>query len=94
MITKNDLIDLPAYTESGEYLGRVVDFELEPATHAIVRYHVRSRDSIKDLLKARELVVASTQVISLSNEKMVVDDGVILSPAIEEQVAKKAAMAT
>lgn len=94
MITKNDLIDLPVYTQSGEYLGRVVDFELDPATHTIFRYHVRSRDSIKDLLQARELVIASAQVISLNNEKMVVDDGAIPSPATEERVAKKAALAT
>jgi sporulation protein YlmC with PRC-barrel domain len=66
---------LPVVTVSGAQLGRVHDFELDPIEQRIIRYSVRSGRLIGDLL-SRELLIASRQVVSLSDEKMVVDDAV------------------
>jgi sporulation protein YlmC with PRC-barrel domain len=83
-LKKNDLLNLPVYTQSGQHLGRICDFEFDPVAQAVVKYYVRSTGLIKELLH-KELLINREQVVSISPEKMVVDDGVI--PAGE---AKKA----
>lgn len=88
MLTKKNLLDLPVYTESGQRLGRVVDFELDIEKHLIARYHVKSRDLIKGLLN-KELIIANDQVISVTAEKMIVEDAMI---AISKKVAAKKAV--
>ncbi len=74
-LRKHNLIGLPVETRSGASLGRIQDFELDPLEQRILRYTVRARRLIGDLLR-HDLLVASSQVISLDAEKMVVDDAV------------------
>lgn len=76
-LNRKQLIDLPVWTQSGQHLGKVVDFELDGQTQQVVQYHVRSTDLISGLL-APELLVSREQVVSLTKEKMVVED--TLSP--------------
>ena len=73
---KQQLIGLPAFTQSNQSLGRVCDFELDSETQKIIRYHLKSERTIRGLL-ARELIIASEQVISIDREKMVVEDNVV-----------------
>ncbi len=75
-LNKKQLLDLPVYTKSGQHLGKVVDFLLDSATHQIVQYTVRGSDLLATLLPHRELLVSEKQVISVSEEKMVVEDTV------------------
>jgi len=72
-LQKHNLIGLPVETSQGTTLGRVSDFEVDPIEQKIVRYHVRSGKLISGLLR-RELLVAAGQVISLTKEKMIVQD--------------------
>lgn len=76
-IRKREIINLPVYSESGQHLGRVVDFEFDSASHIILIYYVRSKDIIKELLQ-KELLVSKDQVLSIDQEKMVVEDNTIL----------------
>lgn len=68
----DDLIGLPVYTESGEHLGKVVSFDFDIEMQTIEHYHIKT-GLIKDLWH-QQLVVHHSQVVSISKEKMVVED--------------------
>ncbi len=67
------IIDLPVYTENGYYLGRVIKVEVDPQTGQATNYVVRSSNFIKNLFRGT-LVISERQVISISPEKMVVEE--------------------
>lgn len=79
------LLRLPVETKSGAALGRVAGFEFDVETHGIVRYRVRPRGLAAGMLK-KPLLVAREQVLSIDDEKMVVDDNV--EKAMELEKAK------
>ncbi|MBI5037499.1 MAG: PRC-barrel domain-containing protein [Candidatus Kerfeldbacteria bacterium] len=68
------LRDLPVYTKSGTHLGTVVDVQLDMNAHQVQHYVVRRTDLLGSLLDNTELLVAPSQVISVTKKKMVVDD--------------------
>lgn len=74
-ISKRQLNDVVVVTQSGSVLGRVVDFEIDVDTHQVVTYYVRGGDLLKELLtKDAALYISASQVISISVDKMVVED--------------------
>ena len=79
----SDVLHVPVYTQLGTYLGRVSSFDVDVVTHQITSYHVRT-GLIKGLWY-QELLIAPRQVISLTEEKMVVEDTAIPAPAIAAQ---------
>jgi len=92
-LTKKILIGLPVYTQSDQHLGKVADFELDPTTQLIVRYHVKGGDLIKELLRS-ELIVSREQVIAISPQRMVVEDAVVAEPEAQKAAFKKAVPAS
>ncbi|PIS04840.1 MAG: hypothetical protein COT81_04250 [Candidatus Buchananbacteria bacterium CG10_big_fil_rev_8_21_14_0_10_42_9] len=72
MLENQDLVNLPVETQSGESLGHINHFEIDPATQEVVKYYVKA-GLIKNLWKD-QLVIDRSQVISISKEKMVVED--------------------
>ncbi len=68
------IIGLPVETLSGEKLGKVADFDVDPESHLIVRYYIKSGLSLPPL--SEEIIITRQQVIRLTAEKMIVDDGV------------------
>ena len=66
---------LPVKTESGKALGHVVDVSVDPATHSVVAYHVKASRMMPDLVQS-PLIIHHTQVVSLDETGMVVDDAV------------------
>ncbi len=72
------LIGLPVETKSGLLLGKIKNFEVETETQQIARYTVKTRNLIDNLLseKTSELVIGRAEVVSLGEEKMVVEDAV------------------
>lgn len=90
-LKKQDIINLPVYTQSGQHLGRVVDFELESNTQAIINYHVRGRDIIKELLSS-DLIINREQIISITKEQMIIEDSVI-SEIEKKNIQKQAVIA-
>ncbi|MFH0819409.1 MAG: PRC-barrel domain-containing protein [bacterium] len=76
-LTTKDLISLPVETKSGEKLGKIAALEIDCETQQIVCYYVKSSNPIKDLVFQDQLIISPVQVISITAEKMVVEDGVI-----------------
>ena len=71
-IPSSDIIGLPVITQQGVHLGHVVSLDIEIETHTITHYHVRT--GIIRGLWHQELLIAASQVVSISPEKMVVED--------------------
>lgn len=71
-----DLLRLPVTTESGEFLGRVSDVELELES-ATIRAYLVSPSFVKGLFSNEQYVITPSQVVSISADKMIVKDGVI-----------------
>jgi len=85
-LNKNQLINLPVFTRSGNRLGHIVDFELNTELQEVIKYHVRGENIIKELIE-KDLIIFSDQVVSLDDQKMVVKD--LVQKAVEG-VKKKA----
>lgn len=87
LIKHKQLIGLLVETQSGEKLGRVDGFNLETDSHLIFQYLVKPAGLSK--IFSHELVISQAQVISLSEEKMVVDDLVYKKLAADSAVSPK-----
>lgn len=75
MVLENqDLINLPVCTKSGQNLGRIDHFEIDETNQTIERYYVKS-GLIQGLWK-KQLIIHRQQVISITKEKMIVEDSV------------------
>jgi sporulation protein YlmC with PRC-barrel domain len=70
------ILGLPVHTRSNQYLGKVTDFEIDPETHFIEQYIVQSPNFLKRLWQ-KSLLIHRSQIISLTEKNMVVDDGLI-----------------
>ncbi len=68
-INLHTLLHLPVYTQSGARLGKVRDVKLNIESHSVQQYVVRA-----GLLNKNEYLIGPAQVISISEEKMIVDD--------------------
>lgn len=76
-LNHNQLINLPVYTQSSQHLGKVAGFEFNTEAHTIIKYYVSQSSLVKEWLNlGAELEIASAQVISISAEKMIVEDAV------------------
>lgn len=78
IIPSSQLINLPVYTQNGQHLGRIDSFDIDIDNNKITKYHVRT-GLIKGIWH-QELLVDQSQVVSISKEKMVVEDNIIKEP--------------
>lgn len=72
LIPHKQLLGLPVETKSGDKLGLIDGFNLESDSHLIYQYLVKPAGLSK--IFSQELIINRQQVLSLSAEKMVVDD--------------------
>jgi len=72
-MNEKDLISLPVFTRSGCFLGQIISFEKDPQSGIIVKYLVRSKNPIKNIWQGT-LQIDQSQIISIDQEKMVVED--------------------
>lgn len=86
VINLRKLIGLPVYTAAGVKLGRIADAELDVEKHLVARYVVKA-----GAISLASFLVQYSQVVSITEEKMVVDDSVSAErvsifgrPALEE----------
>lgn len=77
----NKIIGLPVYTKSNQYLGRVKNLEIDSVSQTVINYIVNRG------FWSEELVINRNQIISLEQDKLVVDDGVVAVPVREKAVA-------
>ncbi len=83
-LSGEQLDGLLVQTQSGQKLGAVESILLDTETHVITHYQVKPSITLLALFK-KNFLVASAQVISLSQEKMIVHDSV----AAQEPVTNK-----
>ncbi len=75
VLEEKKLLKLPVETRSGTGLGRVLGFDIEVESQSVSRWRVRP-DGLARRMLAHPLVVSREQVLSITEEKMVVDDSV------------------
>jgi sporulation protein YlmC with PRC-barrel domain len=85
-IPSQQLLRLPVVTRSGQRLGRVIGFEMDIDTGVVCRYQVRI--GLLSGLWNKTLLIDRSQVVSISVEKMVVED--MLTPIGATQRIKPA----
>ena len=68
----DQLKNLPVFTQSGAALGQVVGFMFDPESHALVQYEVRHGSP----LARKVFLVAASQVVGITSERMTVEDNV------------------
>ncbi len=91
-ISSDDLVNLPVYTQSGQRLGRVTSFEIDIDSYTISRYYVKT--GLIQGLWHQQLIIHQSQVISISAEKMVVEDNVKKQPETKLEEIKLVAPTT
>lgn len=74
-LEEKKLLKLPVETKSGTALGRVLGFDVEVESQTITRWRVRPSGLASRML-SQPLVIAREQVLSITEEKMIVDDAV------------------
>ncbi len=83
-LSDQQIIGLPVYTQSDEHLGKVSQIILNIDTGQLVQIEVVSSSIIKFF--AKNLLVSKDQIISITEDKVVVEDSV--KKTIEAQEAK------
>lgn len=84
-----DLHHLPVETARGIAVGRLIDWEIDTETQAIRTYHVQSKTRVPGLY-GNTLLIDRQQVISITNEKMVVDDLAVTEAEAEKRLDARA----
>lgn len=74
-IDSRRLTGLPVVTESGDMVGKVLSFDVDVETHAVLAYHV-GRGGWS---RAETGIVSPAQVVSVTAERMTVRDGAVRS---------------
>ena len=84
-IHSKDLLRLSVETKSGDFVGKVSGFDMDVETHFVRRYYVRAITPINLLHGSLygELVINSSLVLSITKEKMIVEDGAVLKETNE-----------
>lgn len=81
LINCKKLINLPVYTKSGDYLGKVSDCDMDIESFVVQKFTVRK------LLAASSLLVAKDQVLAITLQKMIVSDALVRKFAANENPA-------
>lgn len=87
-ITFKQLKQLLVETKSGKKLGHVCDVVFEIDGQLVAQYEVSP-----SLLSGKKYLISRDQVMSISAEKMVVSDGVMMVEAGEKRVERAAVKA-
>ena len=75
LIDDKTLLKLPVYTKSGTCLGKVSGLEFECDSQMVINFVVIPKGITSRILKS-PLIIGREQVISITAEKMTVDDNV------------------
>lgn len=76
LFSSRDLLGLGVETESGERLGKIIDFDIDVEGQRVVVYRVKSAKLLVGLFH-QTLMIRPEQVITISTEAMIVADSVI-----------------
>ncbi|MBU4369857.1 PRC-barrel domain-containing protein [Patescibacteria group bacterium] len=73
-IDAKKIIGNKVFSQSGSYLGRVVDFRINISGQNIVQYYVS--EDFFGLIK-KPLIINTSQVIEIKEDKIIVDDATV-----------------
>lgn len=73
----------PVFTESGEQVGRLSGLIVDAETHEVIQYAVKKSGTLEIILP-KEFLVNRTQVVSISEEKIVIKDAEVSEEVAEE----------
>ena len=73
-IKAKKIINNKVVTQSGQLLGRVVDFEIDTSNQSIIKYY--THEDLLGFLK-EPLIIDSNQVVEIKDNKIIVEDSVI-----------------
>ena len=73
MLTPDQIVGLPVYTQSGIFLGKVIKVETLLDGRAVQKYIIQNANPLKNLISG-QLVIDASQVISVTAEKIIVED--------------------
>lgn len=83
-IDAKKIIGNKVFSQSGVYLGRVIDFRINVSEQNIVKYYVSG--DFFGLIK-KPLIIDASQVVKIEKDKIIVDDAIIPQKAIDEKKA-------
>lgn len=82
LINFNELTNLPVQTESGDFLGHLINLDINTETHSIAKYHAQK----KKILKTSELfLIAPEQIVKIDEDKIIVRDNVTKEAVADEK---------
>ncbi|PJE58295.1 MAG: hypothetical protein COU81_01405 [Candidatus Portnoybacteria bacterium CG10_big_fil_rev_8_21_14_0_10_36_7] len=81
VITAKNIIGKPVITKGGAVLGKVSDFEVDVNTRVVVNFFVQGS------ILLGVLTIASSQIIDITNDKVIVEDMAMPDGGIEIKVA-------
>ena len=76
LISSEKLIGIKVETENGQYVGRVQAFDIDIDTQGIRNYHIKPK-FFEGGVFYEELIVHHRQVVSITEEKMVIVDNIV-----------------
>lgn len=74
LINYSQLINLPVETKSNEFLGKIVDLEIDIESYNIRKLQVKSSNLIRGLFEG-VLIIDQSQIHEITQEKIIVEDG-------------------
>jgi len=75
------IISLPVKNESGEYLGQIIDLEININDYCVTKFIVKHKFGI---FESNELLISPTQIVKISDSEIIVKDlNVKESPAFK-----------
>lgn len=86
-----ELRNVPVETKSGTVLGKLSGYVMDSGSHKVIQYVVKKAHPLAKILPS-ELFVHSDQVISIEQDRIVVDDAV--ETASEKEAVASAKHAT
>ena len=79
-ITAKKFIGLKVETRSKQKLGKVRDFEIDTAGLGLKKIYVRPHIYVKGFV-AGDLIIDKSSIVSMSEEKIVVEDLILAEPS-------------
>ena len=87
-ITNQQLIGLSVETESGEHLGQLEDFTIDIDSQSILEYKIKPSSLVEGLIKG-ELIISRGQIVSITADKIIVEDNITSLKLLVKQGSKK-----
>ncbi|HPI67017.1 MAG TPA: PRC-barrel domain-containing protein [bacterium] len=75
-ILAKKIINLPVFTKSNTYLGKVANFSIDINIQSVAEYQIKPESILTGLVKGK-LIINRGQVIDISDKKIIVDDNVV-----------------